>query len=141
MVTANDVQNVLERVFGIHVAVKDFHVGNGSCSLQTERNELQKQVSKGSRSFHVRVSAFSYNTISDFQRLHNVLYNNISLTDHIKRSKFGLFKWNIKMDEALQPRLSKLPYLRCLSVLSCFHDHLSWKLKLRFDGSWMMWRA
>ena len=90
MVTANDVQNVLERVFGIHVAVKDFHVGNGSCSLQTERNELQKQVSKGTRSFHVRVSAFSYNTISDFQRLHNVLYNNISLTDHIKRNTFGL---------------------------------------------------
>ena len=89
-ITANDIQTALERIFGIHVSVKDFRGGDVSCGLPGKSVD-RNQTNKGLR-FYVRVSAFSYNTMKDFERFRNVLYNNISLTEHIQRNKIGSFQ-------------------------------------------------
>ena len=96
IITANRIQTVLERVYGIHVSVKDFRSGDESCG-STIDDTCQKNKSV---TFYVRVSAFSYNTLEDFHRLANVLYNNISLTDHIKRNK--MVTWN-NGDNSMKP--------------------------------------
>lgn len=82
-ITANDIQTALEHTYGIHVSVKDFRSGDGGCG-QTFGEVCQRNKNP---TFYVRISCFSYNTLDDFKRFANVLYNNISLTDHIKRSK------------------------------------------------------
>ena len=75
-VSANDIQTALERIFGIHVSIKDFRVGDGSCGMSAGVDN--ESLSNKGFSFYVRVSAFSYNTMQDFQRFRNVLCNNIS---------------------------------------------------------------
>ena len=82
-ITANDMQTVLERIYGIHVSVKDFRDGDGSCGQSVDEVCQRNQ----NVTFYIRISAFSYNTLKDFQRLANVLFGNTSLTDHIKRNK------------------------------------------------------
>ena len=99
-ITANDIQTVLERVYGIHISIKDFRSGNGSCG-QSIDDACQRNQNV---TFYIRISAFSYNTLTDFQRLANVLFSNISLTDHIKRNKNQL---NLLSSRVKKP-LSKL---------------------------------
>ena len=101
--SANALQTMLERVYGIHVSVKDFQGGDSSCALGEGRNRRGKNQTV---SFYVRVSAFSYNTVHDFQRFHNVLHHNISITDHIKRNSVVNFPLHVPLRNP--PRLSKL---------------------------------
>ena len=121
-ITASDIQTALERIFGIHVSVKDFRGGDSSCGL-AGRNGDQKKTNK-SLSFYVRVSAFSYNTMKDFERFRNVLYNNISLTDHIHRNKFGSVQWNTMIEKRLiTPQLSKLQQVVKMQFLMSFERY------------------
>ena len=108
-ITANDIQTVLERVYGIHVSIKDFGNGDGGCG-STIDDVCQRNKSI---TFYVRVSAFSYNTLDDFQRLANVLCNNISLTDHIKRNK--MVTWN--QGENLMKPLKQRPLSKLQQVI------------------------
>ena len=119
--SANDIQNVLERVYGVHVSVKDLRGGDSTCGLNggnANSSEINKSVS-----FYVRVSAFSYNTIKDFQRFRNILYNIISLTDHVQRNQLGLIQWDTSVEKPFLPKLSKLQQVIRKQFLASFERY------------------